>query len=154
MPGLVKFGEYVLKKKIFKIRQCIFAFSFYLPWKRMVPFIWTNLNPHQPSITCQVWLKLAQWSWRRWFFNFNIFSLLPYPLLLEKDNALPFNKLKSPSPKYSLCQVWLKWAQWFWRRRRFSYFVNVFFCNVLIIGPSFEQTWISINQCKDDLCQC
>ena len=35
------------------------------------------------------------------------------------------NKLESPSPKNSLCQVWLKLAEWFLRRRFFN-FVNVF----------------------------
>ena len=36
-----------------------------------------------------------------------------------------FNKLESPSPKNALCQIWLKLAHWFWRRRFFN-FVNVF----------------------------
>ena len=27
------------------------------------------------------------------------------------------NKLESSSPNDALCQVWLKLAQWFWRRR-------------------------------------
>ena len=31
--------------------------------------------------------------------------------------ARHLNKLESPSPKDALCQVWLKLAQWFWRRR-------------------------------------
>ena len=31
--------------------------------------------------------------------------------------VLHLNKLESPSPKDALCQVWLKLAQWFWRRR-------------------------------------
>ena len=130
---------------------------------------------------CQVWLKLAQWFWRRRFFNFvNVFSIFrnylplekgwaiyldnlisPHPLMLcakfgwnwlsgsgeedflissmffstisyicnypplEKGGALHLNKLKSPSPKDALCQVWLNLTQWFWRRR-FSNFVNVF----------------------------
>ena len=39
--------------------------------------------------------------------------------------ALHLNKLESPSPKDALCQVRLKLAQWF-RRRRFLNFVNVF----------------------------
>ena len=34
------------------------------------------------------------------------------------------NKLESPSPKDSLCQVLLKLAQWF--RRRFKNFINLF----------------------------
>jgi hypothetical protein len=36
---------------------------------------------------------------------------------LEKGYPLHLNKLESPSPKNDLCQVWLKLAQWFWRRR-------------------------------------
>ena len=35
------------------------------------------------------------------------------------------HKLESPSPKDALYQVWLKLAQWLWRRR-FLNFVNVF----------------------------
>ena len=38
------------------------------------------------------------------------FILLLYPLI----NYL--NKLESPSPNDALCQMWLKMAQWFWRR--------------------------------------
>ena len=46
-----------------------------------------------------------------------VFSLFRYYLPLEKSGALHLNKLDSPSPKDALCQVWLKLAQWFWRRR-------------------------------------
>ena len=147
------------------------------PWKRAGPVIWTNLNPLHPRMLCakfgwnwpsgsgedfnfvnvlllfcnylplekggalhlnklkspspndalcQVWLKLAQWSWRRRFLNFvNVFSLFHYYLPLEKGGALHLNKLESPSPKDALCQVWLKLDQLFWRRRFFN-FVNVF----------------------------
>ena len=56
--------------------------------------------------------------------------------------------LKSPSRKDALCQVWLKLAQWFWRRRFFKNFFKVFslFRNYLPLGPSFEQTWIPFTQ--------
>ena len=60
------------------------------------------------------------------FFNFvNVFSLFRYYLPLEKGGTHHLNKLESPSPKDALCQVWLKLAQWFWRRR-FLNFNNVF----------------------------
>ena len=45
--------------------------------------------------------------------------------LYEKLLVLHLQKFESPSPKDALCQVWLKLAQWFWRRRFFN-FVNVF----------------------------
>ena len=54
-----------------------------------------------------------------------VFSLFHNYLPLEKGWALHLNKPKSPSPKDALCQVELKLAQWFWRRR-FLNFVNVF----------------------------
>ena len=49
-----------------------------------------------------------------------------------KGWALYF-ELESPSTKDALCQVWLKLAQWFLRRRFFLNFANVFslFCNCL-----------------------
>ena len=91
-------------------------------------FIWRNLNPYHPRMLslCKDWLKLAQWFWRRGIFNFvNVLSLFSNYLPLEKGGTLGMNKLESPSPKDALCQVWLKLAQWFWRRR-FLNFVNVF----------------------------
>ena len=51
------------------------------------------------------------------------FSLFCNDLPLEKGGGLNLNKLESPSPKYALCQVWLKLAQWFWKKK---IFVNVF----------------------------
>ena len=61
---------------------------------------------------------MAQWFWSRWFFKLVIvFSQFCNCLPFEKVSALHLNKLASPSPKDALCQVWLKLAQWFWRRR-------------------------------------
>jgi hypothetical protein len=36
---------------------------------------------------------------------------------LEKGYPLRLNKLKFSTPQDDLCQVWLKLAQWFWKRR-------------------------------------
>ena len=33
---------------------------------KFICYIWTNVNPHSPKIALfQIWLKLAQWFWRR-----------------------------------------------------------------------------------------
>ena len=63
--------------------------------------------------------------------------------------------LESPSPKDTLCQVWLKLAQLFWRR--FLKFVNVFslFHNYL---PFEKRGALHLNKLdssipNDDLCQ-
>jgi hypothetical protein len=53
----------------------------------------------------QVWLKLAQWFWRRRFLNdpipLHFCDYLPF----EKDLALYLNKLDFPSSKDNLYQV-------------------------------------------------
>mgnify|MGYP003683931793 CR=1 FL=1 len=55
---------------------------------------------------CQVWLILAQWICRRRFFKFvNVFLLFHNYLSLEKGGALHVNKLESPTPKDTMCQV-------------------------------------------------
>ena len=117
-PNMVEIGPAVLKTKIFKIRQRIFAIWLLSPLENSGALHLKKIESHSPKdALCQVWLKLAQWFWRRRFFNFvNVFLLFCYYLPLEKGGALLLNKLESPSPKDALCQVWLKFAQWFWRR--------------------------------------
>ena len=56
-------------------------------------------------------------------------------------------KVEYPSPKDVLCQVWLKLALWFWRRR-FLNFVNFFFalfCNYLPLNRAWPFIWINLN---------
>ena len=64
----------------------------------------------------QVWLKLPQWFWRCRFFCQCIFFFL---IISPWETMGPFylNKLKSPSPKDVLCNVWLKLTQLALRRR-------------------------------------
>jgi hypothetical protein len=64
--------------------------------------------------------------------NSSVFLFLCYYLPLERGNPLPVYKFDSPPPKDDLCQVWLKLAQWFWRRR-FLYDPTPFlhFCDYL-----------------------
>ena len=79
-------------------------------------------SPTPKDALCQDWLKLAQWFWRRRFLNFVNVHFHYFIIISPLKRAGPFsgtnlNPLKSPSPKDALCQVWLKLAQWFWRRR-------------------------------------
>ena len=65
-------------------------------------------------------------------------------------------KLESPSPKDALCQDWLKFAQWFWKREFFN-FVNVFslLCNYLPLenGRTFHLKKLESPSPKDALWQ-
>ena len=81
--------------------------------------MWTNLSPHHPRMLCA---KFG-WNWpsgsgEEDFLDFiNVFLLIGNYLPLEKGGSFHLNKLESPSLKEALCQIWLKLAQWFWRRR-------------------------------------
>ena len=123
MPRLVEIGPVVMEN----IANVFLLFRNYLPLEKSRALYLNKLeSPSPKDALCQVWLKVAQWFWRRKFLNFvNAFSLFRNYLHLEKGGALHLNKLVSPLPKDALCQVWLKLIQWFWRRRFFN-FLNVF----------------------------
>ena len=69
---------------------------------------------------------------------FHYFEINP----LEKGGALHMNKLESHSPKDTLCQVWLKLAQWFWRRR--------WICEKLTPKPMTMSTSITMTTTTDN----
>ena len=85
-----------------------------------------------------------------------LFLLFGNYLPLEKGQALHLNKLESPSPKVALCQVWLKLAQWFRRRRLLNF--AMYFCYLVIISL-MEKGWaLHLNKLespspKDAVCQ-
>ena len=74
-------------------------------------------SPSSKDALCQIWLKLAYPFRTNRFFNFDNVFLLFCNFFPLKMGILYFNILKSPFPKYALCQVWLKSTQWFWKRR-------------------------------------
>ena len=103
-----------------------------LEWLRLIVIIWKYLIPKEnckirsrPNITCmlvvrcfndpQVLLSPLE------FLKFRYFLIIsPW----KKAWSFNWKKLESPSLKDALCQVWLKLAQWFWRK--FLNLVNVF----------------------------
>ena len=46
-----------------------------------------------------------------------VFSLFCFHLPLEKGGALHLNTFEFLTPKKAICQVWLKLAEWLWRRK-------------------------------------
>ena len=99
---------------------------------------------------CENWMPITQGCF------FNVFSRFCYYLPLEKGMTLHLNKFVPPSSKDALCQVWLNFAQWFWRRR-FLNFVNVFslFRNYLPLekGGALHLNKLESLSPKDALCQ-
>ena len=118
------------------------------PWKRVGPFIWTNLNPIHPRILCA---KFG-WNWlsgsgEEDFFNFvDVFSLFRNYPSLEKGRTLHLNKPVSPSLKDALCQVRLIFSQWLWRRFFFNSAISLSSALGKGRGPWFEQTCIPFTQ--------
>ena len=115
----LKLAQWFWRRRFLYDPTPFFHFCDYLPFEEDLALYLNNLeSPPPKDDLCQVWLKLAQWFWRRRFLNdptpfLHFCNYLP----LEEELALYLNKLESPSPKDDLCQVWLKLAQWFWRRR-------------------------------------
>ena len=63
--------------------------------------------------------------------NKRVVNTKRYYLPLENGLALHLYKFEFPSPNNAMCQVWLKMAQWFWRRLsvlvgEFRYFSIIF----------------------------
>ena len=134
-----------LEKKIFKFRQCIFA----IPLEKGGALY---LNKLEYSLLtdalCRVWLKLAQWFWRRSLNFVIVFSLFRYYLLLGKGLALHLNNLESPTPKNALCQVWLALTQWFWRG--IFLISSMYFCYFIIISVKLKKhRFMSLNSATD-----
>ena len=96
-------------------------FRNYLPLEKGRALHLKKLESRSPKDALfQVWLKLVQWFLRRRFFFYFVNVFLQFRIFLPLEmgaGALHLKKLESRSPKDSLCQVWLKLTQWFWRRR-------------------------------------
>jgi hypothetical protein len=96
-----------------------YIFVIISPLKKIWSFVWTNLNSLHPRVIC----VKCKWIWpagsgEEFFFKlFSVFLLFRYYLPLEKGYPLRFYKFEFPLPKDDVCQVYLKLAQWFWRRK-------------------------------------
>ena len=88
------------------------------PLKKEGTFISTNWNRCHLKMVCAKfggnWLSCSGED----FLNSSMYLHFCNYLHLEKGRALHLNKFESPSFKDALCQVCLKLAQWFCRRRR------------------------------------
>jgi hypothetical protein len=95
----------------------IFVIIFHL--KRMWPFIFEQFRiPFSEGWFIQSLIEIGQLVLEKIFFNFSVFLLFCDYFSLEKSNSFHLNNSESPPPKDDLCQVWLKLAKWFWRRRQ------------------------------------
>ena len=107
MPSLVEISSVVLERRFFNFVNVFSLFRNYLPLgKGRAPHLNKLESPSPNDALCQVWLKLAQWFWRRYLNFVNVFSLFRNYLPLGKGGALHLNKLEFPTPKDALCFVY------------------------------------------------
>ena len=160
MPSLVKNVPVVLEKKTLKVfNNVIFYFPIISPLARAWSFVWTNLISLHPMMFC----AKSGWNWpsgsgEEYFLKVvNLFLLFSNYPSFRKGVALHLNKLEIPSPRNTMCQVWLKMSQWFWTRRLLKVLNNVFllFCNYLHFekGVTLHLNKPELYSPKDALCQ-
>ena len=148
MPSWVEIGPVVLEKTFLISSMYFRRFLIISPWKRAGLFIWTNLNSLHQGCFVPSLVEIGPVVLEKIFFTFvSVFSLFRNYLPFDKGGALHLNKLESPSPKDALCQVGMKLALWFWRRRfflissmYFHYFVS--FLHIMIKH--------NVNFCKNE----
>ena len=75
-------------------------------------FIWRNLNPFHPRMLVPSLVEIGTLVLKKKSFKFSecIFSILKLSPLWACGPSI-----KYPLPKDTLCQVWLKLAQWFFK---------------------------------------
>ena len=137
----LKLAQWFLRGRFLKILMYFcYVFCYNPPLEKGGALLLNRLQSHLPKDALYHFI----WNWPigsgvKKSFNFiNFFLLFCYYLPLEKGGDLPMNKLESPSSKNALCQVWLKFALWFYRI--FLNYVNEF------QALHLNKTWIPFTQ--------
>ena len=99
---------------------------------------------------CQVWLKFAQWYWRRLLNFVIVLSLFRYCFPLEKDVALHLWIL-NPHHSSMLCAKFgLNWSSGSGEKDLYTLLLYFYYLLLsshgIACGHSFELTWIPLTQ--------
>ena len=153
MPSLVEIGPVGLKKKIFKVRQCIFAISLLSPLGK-------GLGPSFE----QIWIPITQGCFVLSLveigpvvFKKNIFKvrqrIFPISLLspLRKGCGPSFEQIWIPITKGCFVPSLVEIGPVVFKKKIFKVRQCIFVISLLSPlrkwrGPSFEQTWIPFTQ--------
>ena len=131
----LKLAQLSREEDFFNLSMYFRNFVIISPWKRRGPSFVNTRIPFTQGCFVACLVEIGSVVLEKKIFKICqcIFAICNY-IPLEKGTGLHLNKLKFPSPNDALCQVRLKLAHWF-LRRRFLKFVNVFsqFCNYLLL---------------------
>ena len=106
----------------------------YLLYENEVPHSNKLQSPSPKDALCQIWLNWPSSSGGE---DFKISSMyLCYFVNISPWKRLgpSFEHTSIPFTQDALCQVWLKLAQWFWRKR-FFLILSMYFRYLVIISP-------------------
>ena len=118
MLSLVEIGQWFCRRKFLNFVNVLLLFRNYLPLKKGGAFHLNKLESTSPKdALCQVWLKVAQWFWKRGYYISSMHVCFFITISLGRGRGPSFVQTESPLPKNALCQVWLILAKWFWWRR-------------------------------------
>ena len=112
-------AQWFWRRGFFNLSIYSLYFVIISPWKRVGPFIWTNLNPLHPRII----YAMFSWNWPSGYGEEDFLNLSMYfhnsVIISTWKRAWPFiwSNLNPLHIRINSCQVWLKLAHWFWRRR-------------------------------------
>jgi hypothetical protein len=152
MPSLIRIGMPILEKIIFNINKCKYGFPYCVLTWPLGTMMWTILNLHYiRKLSCKYGLFWLSGSGGFQMTPPHFCNYLPF----EEDLSLYLNNLELPLPKDDLCQAWLKFACWFWRRGFLTIFsVFLLFCYYLPLGKgiSFHLNNLKSPPPKNDLC--
>ena len=165
VPRLIKIGPVVLEEKIFRSWQSVFTISKLLLLGGRAWSSFEQIKPEFPLLKDdlhQVWLKLAEWFWRRFskvsmcFYYHVCHNNVP----LGKCMALYLNKLESPIYPWMLCAKFgwnwpSRWIQTDRQNDRWSVkltFKHTSVSNFLIkmilmiLNPWFKLVYVKVNK--------
>ena len=107
------------------------------PWRTAWIFIWTNTQEHFVPNLVEIGPVILDKKIFTFLHTWYIFVFLLFSPFRKghSPETLYLNKLESTSCKDNLYQVWLAWAQWFWRRWFFVVFNNIIISLFLYYFP-------------------
>ena len=118
MSSLVEIGPLVVKKNLYFYKISLLYFPF-------EPTVTLHLDdkfgsPLPNQVLWEVWLKVAQWFWRRFLHFVNVFFFALFPSKSQLGNRhgsfVCMSLINPLHPRMPLLEL----AQWFWGRRFFN----------------------------------
>jgi hypothetical protein len=141
VPSLFNLAQWFWKRRFLNDPTPFLHFCYYLPFEEDLALFLNKLE--FPSFKDNLYkFEFGQLVLEKKIIK-NFQCISTFSLLSPLGNGYPLhlNKLESPSFKDDLCQIWLKLAQWFWRRRFLNDPTLFFFFYIFVIISPLKKIW-------------